>query len=159
MLRKSISKIISSSLQCSRRGFSSKKPQKPHNEHKEWWNEPIDECKPCEETIVKSKTLQLPAPEGPKTVSVVDSEKIVSYSSYDDVPCHEKKFSPCAEKAKAKTEPLPVVLPEIEENQDEKPKSDCTDHKSLVPPSNILEKLKCYEVKSVCTTFKINSSN
>lgn len=161
MWRKSISKILSSSLQFSRREFSSKISKGPH---KEWWNEPINDCLPCEESKISTKTLQLPAPQGPKTVSIVDSSKKsgMSYSSYDKTPCHEKKFSPCAEKVKPVPPPPAPKLEPIKECYDEpepKLKPDCKDHKSLVPPSNVLESLKSYEVKSTCTSFTINSCN
>lgn len=162
MLRKSVSKILSSSLQCGRRRFSSKKPLEPQ---KEWWNEPLDDCIPCNESKISSKTLQLPVSAGqsPKIVSVVDSSKEsgMSYASYNTTPCHEKKFSPCAEKVKPEQEPTKVEpIDECHGQTEQNPTTaDCKDHKTLIPPSNILQRLKSYEIKSNCTSFKINSCN
>jgi hypothetical protein len=158
MWRKSVSKILSSSLQCSRFSSKSTRPHKPHN--KEWWNEPIEDCTPCEETKISSKTLQLPASDGSKTVSVVDSAKSVSYTNYEETPCHKKKHSPCAEKAKPQPTKIEPVEEKCYDESEPKPtKADCKDHKTLVPPSNVLESLKSYEVKSTCTSFSIKADN
>lgn len=149
MLRKSVSQIFSTSLQCSR-GFASKKPpQAP----KDWWNEPINEAKPImeEESSSSKKVSQIAAAYGQPTQVVTTADSTTkSLSNYKETPCAEKKFSPCAERKRASEKSSES------EKAEKTPKSE---FKDLMPPSEVLQHLKSYEVKSTSTSFKINASN
>lgn len=188
MLRLSLSKIARTSLQCSKRGFSSKKSDK------DWWNVPVNELNSSiinEQSSSKNVTV-LPISSGSgmpsKVVAVADSTSGISFSNFQDTPCAEKKFSPCAEKKKPAPSPCPEKKPSNQkisnpcadtqkksppcpEKKKPKPKcddpcapsssdsSDCSHHKSLVPPPCDLLGLESFELKSNCTTFHLKTEN
>lgn len=170
MLRKSLTKITSTTFQCSRRGFANKGPKKPETD---WWNKPVNELKPSlletsSNNLLKEVSV-LPAISGaglpPKVVSIVDSSASSgsSYSSKKETPCAEKKFSPCAEKKpklnRPKKNPNNGNGYESQSSSSTTSSSNCAHHKSLVPPSCDLQKLKSYEVKSTCTSFHLQTEN
>lgn len=160
MLSKSLTKIISASFQCSRRSFSSKGPRSPESE---WWNKPVNELKPIHEILKEANVPPRAAGEvGPtsKVVSIANSSSSSSYSDYKETPCAEKKFSPCAaKKERPKSPNRPVKKSQSDNHYESKSTSDCSHHKSLVPPSCDLQQLKSYELKSTCTSFHLQTEN
>lgn len=170
MLRQSVSKIISVSLNGARtsvnRPFTSKTPDtldwiyggektkksicEEMKEQDQKFNDGMKKKSPCDEKADAGKispcgeAKKKPCPEPMKKKPCPEPVK---------KPCPETVKKPCPEPVKPCPEIVKKPVPDSKKTD-----ALCSHHKSLVPPGSVLSQLKMFELRSNCTTFHMKTT-
>jgi hypothetical protein len=156
MLRKSASKIISSSINFALRSCSGRGSQ-------HWILADDSKESKALEPVKMSQSLDIS-----KKIEPVEDYGMNEGIKFpcaekkpvpvESTPCAEKKHSPCAD---AKTPKIKKNSKKnaqsTESNRQNASESNCAHHKDMVPPGDVLEQLKSFELKSNCASFHLKT--
>jgi hypothetical protein len=159
MFRNSASKLMNAALSASRRSLTSKsksnKKKSNNSKSLDISKKPVlvetNPCPPCEE-IAKIEEVAEVKLSPCEEIMKMEAEKEVEKAA--STPCAERKFSPCAERP-PKSNNHQEEQHHHPHEQEQKPGD--SDHGSLVPPADVLSKLKSFELSSKCSGFHIKS--